>query len=78
MAMLDAREMIRQWLANGAFALGLLGRGTRLFNFGFQRTGVGIPAFLEQLALFRGELLTLVGKANALVVTRVLKSGPGF
>ena len=71
MAVFNARQMLGQWLAAGAFALGLLGSRTRLFNFGFQRTGVGIPAFLEQLALFRGERLALVGEANALVVSEL-------
>jgi hypothetical protein len=66
-AMLDAREMIWNGLPTGAFALGLPGR-CDLFDFGFQRAGVAVPAFLEQLALFGGELFALVGKANALVV----------
>ena len=39
-----------------------------MFNFGFQRAGVGRPALIEQIALFGGERLALVGKANALVV----------
>ncbi len=68
MPVLDARQMFRQRLATGAFALGGLGRRTRLFDFGIQRGFVGVPAFLEQLALFRGELFAFVGIANALVV----------
>ena len=69
MPMLDARQMLGQRLATRAFALGWLDGGVRLLHFDFQRAGVGIPAFLEQLALFRGELFALVGKANALVVS---------
>ena len=39
-----------------------------MFNFGFQRAGVGGPTLIEQIALIKGERLALVGKANALVV----------
>ena len=67
MPVFNAWQVLGKRLASGTFALAWLGRA-QLFYFGLLRAGIGMPAFLEQFALFRRELFALVGKANALVV----------
>ena len=68
MPVFNARQMLGERLATRAFASGRLAGRAQLLGFSCLRTGVGTPAFLEQLALFCGELLTLVGEANTLVI----------
>jgi hypothetical protein len=68
MPVFNARQMLGERLATRAFASGRLAGRAQLLGFSRLRTGVGTPAFLEQLALFCGELFALVGEANALVV----------
>ena len=66
MPMFDSRQMLGERLATRAS--GRLAGRAQLLGFSCLRTGVGTPAFLEQLALFCGELFALVGEANTLVI----------
>jgi hypothetical protein len=62
--MFDARQMIGQRLAAGAFALGA-GLGLRGGLFGFGGGDVGCQGFLEQVALFRVQRFALGAEADA-------------
>ncbi len=77
MVMFNAWQMVGEWLTTGAYPLLWFG-GAQLFDFGFLGAGIGVPAFLEQFALFCRELFALVGEANTLVVRQFKGQGADF
>lgn len=83
MAMLNARQMLRQRLATSTWAFGT-GHGIagliipELFDFLINRRDIGIPGFLEHIPLQRGQTFVLATEADAFVIRQLMGQRADF